>query len=365
MTFHFLSISNFGTLNTEAPNPRLDLVRIAETFSHWLPDIFQTLGMNSTKRLGKEYHLVSGGRSADSPAALACIRWRIPIHHSWPCKPRETEQFIERAAQALAAKFVSAKPQTILCGALDPGDAGGYYRKLASNLRGRVLQVFPGYAGMPSADDQDPERSTLFCMVGKEGLYAGLASPREANGFHPGGTRFIKQNAPETISRAGAKISEALHFFALYGPLPPGGAHWLELGASPGGMTAELLARGYRVTAVDRAPLDVRLHGQPMLRFHLADAAKFPNPARPYDAILSDLNGVPQDSLRLVLSRVPHLRPGGIVVFTVKLAAISSLADLSVLENVLLAMAEKSGLTRIARTHLTYNRNEFTWFFRK
>ena len=40
-------------------------------------------------------------------------------------------------------------------------------------------------------------------------------------------------------------------------------------------MTAELLARGYRVTAVDRAPLDRRLENAPGLRMVLADAATF------------------------------------------------------------------------------------------
>lgn len=341
----------------------LHLVRISETFSSWLPELLPALGMEVVKRLGKEYFLVRQSEGGEC-AAAACVRWRVPVSHTWPCKPRTTDQFIEKAAQMLAAKFAPFQPQTLLCGAFDPGEPDGYYRKLASNLRGRALQLFPGSEKMPKADAQDPGLPSMFCLIGKEGLYAGIATPCEANGFHPGGTKFIKQNAPETISRAGAKIAEALHYLTLHRPVPPQGAHWLELGASPGGMTAELLARGYRVTAVDRAPLDARLHGHAGLVFHRADAAMFPDPKEPYDAILSDMNGPPRDSLRLLLSRVRHLRPGGLVVFTVKLAGVS-FADLTGLENALLTLAEKARLVRLARTHLTYNREEFTWFFSK
>jgi hypothetical protein len=40
-------------------------------------------------------------------------------------------------------------------------------------------------------------------------------------------------------------------------------------------MTAELLARDQRVTAIDRAPLDARLNGKPGLRFVHADVGDF------------------------------------------------------------------------------------------
>lgn len=346
----------------------LHLIRIAETFSSWLPEIVSTLGLTYVTSPAKEYHLVrehpsSSPRNWHSHPAAACVRWSIPIHHSWPCHPSETAQFIEKAAQALAKKFSHLVPQTILCGTMEPGEPNGYYRRLASNLRGRVLQLFPN--SMVAADEQNPGKPTLFCLVGKQGLLAGIATPRDANGFHPGGTRFIRQNDPAAISRAGAKIAEALHYLALYCPLPGPSSHWLELGASPGGMTAELLTRGYRVTAVDRAPLDPRLHNHPQLRFLRADASEFDDAGATYDAILSDMNGPPKESLRLLLLRASSLRPGGLVIFTLKLAAISSLAELFPLETELGEMASQHELHRIARTHLTYNRNEFTWFLTK
>src|SRR5262249_14689767 len=151
---------------------------------------------------------------------------------------------------------------------------------------------------------------TLFGMVGKQGLFCGTLSPRLANGLYPGGTKFIQQDSPSTISRAGAKVAEALHYLQMYHPALPANSRWIELGASPGGMTSELLARGYQVTAVDRAPLDPRLRHRENLTFVSADVATFqPKSGYSYDAILSDLNGDARESLQHVLRLLRNLRP--------------------------------------------------------
>jgi 23S rRNA C2498 (ribose-2'-O)-methylase RlmM len=216
------------------------------------------------------------------------------------------------------------------------------------------------------AEEQAPESPTLFCLIGKEGLFCGLQTPRSCGGFHPGGTRFIRQNTPETISRAGAKIAGALHQLRLYRPVPSAGAHWLELGASPGGMTAELLNRGYQVTAVDRAPLDTRLIGAPGLHAVVGDAASFePAKGERYDAILSDMNGDALDSIKRVLRLSSRLKPGGLVVFTLKTAGVVGYDALNTLENSVVSAAAGAGLERIAGIHLAYNRHEFTLFFER
>jgi 23S rRNA (cytidine2498-2'-O)-methyltransferase len=168
----------------------------------------------------------------------------------------------------LLKKFGERNPQGIFIGTLQPTSPDKYYKGLASNLRGRVLQLFPklgandgGGAGCDGGD--------LVLPGGKEGLFCGMQSPRASNGLYAGGSKYIDQDAPDTISRAGAKIAEALHYLLLYRPPLAEGSHWLELGACPGGMTSELLARGQRVTAIDRAPLDKRLDGRPGLKFVL------------------------------------------------------------------------------------------------
>jgi 23S rRNA C2498 (ribose-2'-O)-methylase RlmM len=250
-------------------------------------------------------------------------------------------------------------------GPLDPGSPNKYCRSLASNLRGRTLQLFPPLRAA-TAEAQNPDEASLFCLVGKEGLFCGMQSPRAANGFHPGGTKFIGQDSLETISRAGAKIAEALHYLLMYRPPLPAGSHWLELGASPGGMTSELLARDYRVTAVDRAPLDKRLERRPGLTFVRADAAAFlPQQAARYDALLSDLNGDARESIRLVINLSRFLRPEGLVVFTLKTPGAETVSEMIELFNDVVAGATAAGLRLIAKTHLTYNRQEFTLFFER
>ena len=345
------------------------LIRISEVFSGLVPEILSILGAEKVKKLGSEFFVFqteNPERITDS-AAARFIRWHIPVEHSWPCNPEKMEGFIEKAAQSLYYKFESRNPQTLLVGRLDPGSQKPYYKSLASNLRGRALQVFDLPDRAPkTADDQNSGKDTLFCLIGKEGLYAGIASPKAANGLHPGGTKFIAQNADDTVSRAGAKIAEALHYLTMFRPALPADSHWLELGASPGGMTSELLKRGHRVTAIDRAPLDPRLARQPGLTFLLDDVAAFipPRGAR-FDAILCDLNGPGRQAIAHITRLHDFLTPGGLVVFTLKTTGAETLPEIDALEKDVLALAEKGGLHLLARTHLTYNRQEFTVFFGK
>lgn len=343
------------------------LVRIPEVFSEITDEVLRTFGAISCKKLGNEYHLIkttAPDAVRDSDAAMFA-RWNLPVHHSWPCNPQKMDGFVEKAAQALLEKFGGRKPQAILIGQLDPGSPHHYYRSLASNLRGRVLQLFPPMEAA-SAEEQKPGSGTLFCLVGKEGLYCGMQSPRESNGLHPGGSRFISHDAEGTISRAGAKIAEALHYLLLHRPPLHEGVHWLELGASPGGMTSELLARGHRVTAVDRAAMDKRLDHHDGLTFVRADVSEFlPEAGMAYDAILCDMNGDAHESMRQVMRLARHLTPGGLVVFTLKIPYAGMMAEPVKLFRSVVAMAATAGLHLVARTHLTYNREELTLFLEK
>ena len=335
------------------------LVRIPEVFADFRPEILKGLGASTSKRMGTEYFLIQ----SEGPCRSKFVQWRLPVDHSWPCNPEKMEGFIEKAAQTLAAKFGGRKLQAILVGRLDP--ANRYYKSLASNLRGRVLQVFPGGAGK-AAEEQEGDAKTLFCMVGKEGLFCGLCTPKEANGFYPGGTKYISQGAEDTISRAGAKIAEALHYLKMFRPEPPSGTAWLELGASPGGMTSELLKRKYKVTAVDRAPLDARLAREKGLQFTKADIAWFvPEVGAKFGAMLCDMNGDPREAMKQVVRLSVFLKPGGIVIFTLKTTGAETMDRIETLERGILETAEKAGLRLIVETHLTYNRQEFTLFFER
>lgn len=345
------------------------LIRISEVFSNLTEEILGLLGADKVKKLGSEYFLFQTAtpEAITESSAARFIRWHIPVEHSWPCNPEKMEGFIEKASQSMFYKFESRHPQTLLVGRLDPGSPKPYYKALASNLRGRALQVFELPERAPkTAEDQHSGKETLFCLLGREGLYCGMLTPKQANGLHPGGTKFISQNSGDTVSRAGAKLAEGLHYLSMFRPLPVEGSHWLELGASPGGMTWELLQRGYEVSAIDRAPLDVRLANHRNLSFLREDVAEFvpPHGIR-YDAILSDMNGSPLKSIAHITRLHDFLQPGGIVVFTLKTPDAATIAEIDSLEKETIALAEVGGFSLLARTHLTYNRQEFTMFFEK
>jgi len=337
-------------------------VRIPEVFTALAPQTLKAFGSLSRDRFEPDFYLIrtpTPGLIRQSEAGLLA-RWNMPVDLQSRRHPQKVENFIETSALALRDAFAEREPQGIFIGQLNPGAPHAYFKSLASNLRGRALQLFPALK-VGAVEEQDPDAASLFCLVGKEGLFAGLQSPRACNGFYPGGSKFMAQNAPGAISRAGAKLAEALHYLRLYRPALPPGSHWLELGASPGGMTSELLAREQRVTAVDRAPLDERLHAKPGLRFIRSDVATFtPREDFVYDAILSDLNGPPLESMAAVTRLVRFLKPKGLVIFTLKATVLESLDQICALAKETARRAAEGGLRLIARTHLTYNRQEFT-----
>ena len=343
------------------------LLRIPEVFADLRAEILAAMGAVSCKELGS-YCLVRlpAGGSPRGGAAAIFVPWCLPVEHAWPCDPGKVDGFIEKAATALERKFAARKPRTVWVGVLQPGPGDGWFKRLASNLRGRCLQLFPDSA-LPLADagSQRPDEAALFCMVGASGLYAGMASPRACNGFYPGGICHFPKSAGTSISRAGAKIAEALHYAALHGEPPGKGAHWLELGASPGGMTLELLNRGHRVTAIDRAPLDERLKGAEGLEFYLQDVTVWkPKPGTEFDALLCDMNGDPLEAFAQVIRLSTWLRDGAWIIFTLKTAGHAGMEDLLKLHAKVVANAKAAGLHHLATSHLSGNRREFTMWFR-
>lgn len=343
------------------------LVRISECFIDIADDIVKELGGVTQKQLGYEYRWIKITDVATMRASAASVflRWAMPLEHSWPVNPGKADGFVQRATEALFAKFGPRQPQGVFVGTINTGATDRYFKSLSSNLRGRLLQVFPKLR-VDEPEDQDPAVASLFCLVGREGLYAGMASPRECNGFYPGGTKFINTSSPTSISRAGAKIAEALHVLRLYRKVPSDGARWLELGAAPGGMTAELLERNYRVSAVDSARMDERVIRHPRLAFFNTPIADFtPSERAQYDAMLCDMNNEPKVAMDHVVRLSKNLVRGGLLIFTLKLANVASVDSAIALVDDVVAQAKASDLRLIAKRHLTYNRIEFTLFFEK
>ncbi|MEO8616925.1 MAG: class I SAM-dependent methyltransferase, partial [Luteolibacter sp.] len=122
----------------------------------------------------------------------------------------------------------------------------------------------------------------------------------------------------------------------------------------------------YKVMAIDRAPLDKRLDHHRELRFFLSDVATFePAAGTIFGAILSDMNGEAQDAMRHVTRVSKHLKKGGLVIFTLKTPGVATFAEINESYDAVVESASAAGLRLFARTHLTYNRLEFTLFFEK
>lgn len=343
------------------------LVRIPEVLEPVARDVLMRMGVVAYTRLGPDYYLIKTATPelVQKSEMAKFVRWNLPMEHTWPCNAQKMDGFIEKAAQTLVKKFAQREPQGLFIGQLNPTSPDKYFKSLASNLRGRALQLFPNLTAA-TVEAQEATCETLFCLVGKEGLFCGMQSPRACNGLYPGGSKFIDQYAPETISRAGAKIAEALHYLRLHRPPMAVGSHWLELGACPGGMTSELLAREQKVTAIDRAPLDVRLNGRAGLKFVHSDVAFYePAPEVTFDALLCDMNGPPDESMQQVIRLSRALKPGGLVVFTLKLPRVEDVDDACALFRKTVNKARQAGLILFSQTHLTYNRHEWTLFFER
>lgn len=348
-----------------APADKPWLVRIPGIFSPVAEEVLQRFKASSVKKLGTDYYLVKvpDGRIFRRSEAGMFAQWNLPMEQTWPCNPQKMESFIEKAAQTLFDNFEQRKPQALIVGRLNAGSPDPYYKHMAINLRGRLVQLFPPFK-IKEVEEQDPSAETLFCLVGKEGLYAGMQTPRESNGFYAGGSKFI--GGDDKISRAGGKIAEALHYLLLYRPMIPAGRRWLELGACPGGMTSELLARGYRVTAVDRTVLDKRLDGHRGLKFVHTDVRSFqPDDSELFDALLSDLSGDADEAIEEVARLARHVHRDGIIIFTLKVPRVESVQGPVHLFQEIVDIAREEGLRLFAHTHLTYNGHEFTLFFER
>ena len=341
------------------------LLRIPEVFTDIHPQILEKIGAQNPKPLGKDFYLTQNPITIDRAThpAAPFLSWHMPVQHAWPCHPPDIADFPEKAVQALAKKFAHHHPQSVLFSSLTAGAAQNRFRAIAKQMRARAIQLFAPHGALP-ADEQSPTQPTVFALIGKQGLYAGHCTPAQANGFHPGGRVFLNQS--QVISRAGCKVVEALLRLPLHNITLPKNAHWLELGASPGGMTAELLERNFRVTAIDRAVLDPRIANHPQLHFHLADAATFPVATSPqYDALLCDMNGSSTEALDAIARQVPALQKNGIIIFTLKGHSLTTLDDWLTQEAKLQKQSKSLGLTIIDRVHLTHNRHELTLIWQK
>jgi 23S rRNA C2498 (ribose-2'-O)-methylase RlmM len=112
--------------------------------------------------------------------------------------------------------------------------------------------------------------------------------------------------------------------------------------------------------------MDERIIHHPRLAFFNTPIADFnPSERAQYDAMLCDMNNEPKLAMDHVVRLSKNLVRGGLLIFTLKLANVASVASAVALVDDVVAQAKASDLQLIAKRHLTYNRIEFTLFFEK
>lgn len=133
-----------------------------------------------------------------------------------------------------------------------------------------------------------------------EGFFSAVLSPERAHlgralSRFPGGVVEIPPDRAAP-SRAFAKLAEVE---LRLGRSIAAGETCVDLGASPGSWTYLALARGARVTAVDRSPLRDDLMANPRLTFVRGDAFRY-EPPEPVDWLLCDVIAYPERSFELL-----------------------------------------------------------------
>lgn len=214
----------------------------------------------------------------------------------------------------------------------------------------RQLEDHLRSAGMEVARAGRPE--TLSLCITPAGAFAGITPSAATLADWPGGRVALAKRAGQ-ISRAELKLDE---LFKLYAPPIPAGGDALDLGASPGGWTNVLRRLGFTVWAVDPAPLDARLAGDPAVHHVATTAGAFlARTDRSFDLVVNDMRMVPSRSCTTMLAASHRLRPGGCGIVTLKLSPHEPLrvvaASFGLLERVYEVLFARQ---------LFHNRNEVT-----
>ncbi|MGE5096830.1 MAG: 23S rRNA (cytidine(2498)-2'-O)-methyltransferase RlmM [Betaproteobacteria bacterium] len=195
---------------------------------------------------------------------------------------------IVRAAQALGQAFAALwieMPDT------NDGKAlATLTRPLTAHLEKALRR-----AGIAFDDAEAEERLHVF-FVGGRAAYVGVSRMDNAARWPMGIPRLrMPAGAP---SRSTLKLAEA--FMELVGErrFEPG-ATAVDLGASPGGWTWQLVQRGFMVTAVDNGPMDAALLDSGQVRHRRDDGFHY-RPPEPADWMVCDMVESPSRIARLV-----------------------------------------------------------------
>ena len=156
-------------------------------------------------------------------------------------------------------------------------------------------------AGVAFDDPAAPQRLHVF-FVGSLACYVGVSDVANSSKWPMGIARLRMPRAAP--SRSALKLAEAIDEFIDEGDrarrFAPGMTA-VDLGASPGGWTWQLVQRGLMVTAVDNGPMDEALMESGQVKHRRDDGFHF-RPAEPVDWMVCDMVESPSRIARLASS---------------------------------------------------------------
>lgn len=161
-------------------------------------------------------------------------------------------------------------------------------------------------------------------------------------------------------SRSTLKLEEAIHWF-----LPDEHQHFkagmsaVDLGASPGGWSWQLVQRGLLVTAIDNGPMDDKLMQSGMVEHYKTDAFTF-RPVKPIDWLVCDMAERPLHVSKLIARWLTD-RDCKNVIFNLKLPMKKRLAAVRECKSLLEQSCHQSNIQCTVRMkHLYHDREEIT-----
>jgi 23S rRNA (cytidine2498-2'-O)-methyltransferase len=200
---------------------------------------------------------------------------------------------IVAAAQALGARFSALWLET-------PDTNDG--KALASLIKPLTVHLERGLAkaGIVIDDASAPERLHVF-FVGGRACYVGISRVGNSSRWPMGIVRLRMPSA--SPSRSTLKLAEALMEFVdgeggRAARIQPGMTA-VDLGASPGGWSWQLVQRGFMVTAVDHGAMDARLMESGQVKHRRDDGFHY-QPADPVDWMVCDMVESPSRIAKLV-----------------------------------------------------------------
>ncbi len=198
-------------------------------------------------------------------------------------------------------------------------------------------------------DVRDPFQ-VLSVTCSPNEVFIGLSRAQDNLSNWAGGERRFRRE-PDQISRAEFKLLEALETFRI--DLPASGTA-LDLGAAPGGWTRLLAGKGLNIVAVDPAELDPRAAALRNVR-HIRKMIQETKFSEKFDMVLNDMRMDARDAARILVSLADHLKPGGIVISTLKLPETHTGETAAAALEIL-----KQRFVRLGARQLFHNRSEIT-----